>query len=457
MIFNLRRLKQSACNQQISVLRTTGPVYTAWEMMGFNYENTSSKAIDILQNCLEDSEFSITNNITQTSNVLDTTPGNINSPWNSSVSVIKVAPAILTSQCHSLGYFAPVYSNQAAVNQDSCSSFLSLLQNHYSGYLIYDYSFEIKYKDIVKEIFMNTTFDYTSHEDFKQCLEEEKRFPTKKHLETSEKVKEIALNMVRSKVISEALNYAQQIVDNYIDIRDILLHCNDFHSKINEHCYWYSAICDENDIALSEAQTEMYYTVEYLNDVKGWFHKMGNHYNTLHNNYKENIVSVLTKAQDYLLGNITKTKLHMLLEQNTFTVKQDDLLELNADLNEDAKYLIEKVEYIKNSLTNVYNRIVQVKLSILTTRNVRELKMVQLAEDIDDARMQELMESLKHSLNPALPDLVQLTFQRILGAMNEVKEEIIKPMEDLIEEVKALSKSLHEYKESTIMDTNFFM
>ena len=250
------------------------------------------------------------------------------------------------------------------------------VSNYYSNNLKWQYSGQIEtYEDIVKEIFMNSTIEYSSNEDFKRCLKEEKKFPIEKHIETSKRVKDIALNMVQSDSISEALVYAQQIADNYLDVRDTLLDYNDFYSKINEYCYW----------------------------------------------------------------------------------GKEDLLDFNADLNEDIKYFIENVQNAEESMVKAYEQLVQLKLPILTTYNVYNLQIVKSVKDVNDVCMQEIVESLKHGLDPGLVSLVKLTFQRILDSVKEVKEEIVKPMEDLMEEIQALRKSLREYEESTIIDSNFFM
>ena len=399
---------------------------------------------------------------TETSNVLDPTPANINSSLNYTVSTTAAGP-LLNGQ-HTLNVlttdasYLPSYLIEAADNPKLCSSQFPLFQNHYRDNLKWLYTGPIKtYEDIVREIFMNSTIEYSSNEDFKRCLKEENKFPTQKHLETSKRVKDIALIMVQSDSISEALVYAQQIADNYPDLRDTLLDYNDFDSKINEYCYWYHGICQEEYTIVSNAQAEMRAAMVGTNTVNRWFHKMGNHFDAMHKIYNENILPTLTKAGDYLLGNITKKKLRRLLEQSTFTMEKEDLLDFNADLNENIKYFIENVQYAEESMVKAYEQLVLLNLPILTNYNVYDLLMVQSVNDVNDARMQEIVESLKHGLDPGLVTLVRLTFQRILDSVNEVKEEIVKPMEDLMEEIQALRKSLREYEESTIIDSNFFM
>ena len=464
-ISTLITAKWNACNQRINRLYALGSIRTVWEMMAFNYKSMSSKTIKILNICLRDSKFKSMRNSdinTETSHVLDTTPENSNSSLNYTVSTTAVG-SLLHGQ-HTRNIFTtetsylPMYLTEAEDNPKLCSSKFPLFQNHYSNNLEWQYIGQIKtYEDIVRELFMNSTIEYSSNEDFKRCLEEEKNFPTEKNLEISKRVKDIALNMVQSDSMSEALVYAQQIADNYLDVRDTLLDYNDFDSKINEYCYWYSDICRKENTLRSNGQAEMRAAMDDTNKVNRWFHKIGNHFDAMHKIYNEKILPTLTKAGDYLLGNITKKKLHRLLEQTTFTMGKEDLLDFNTDLNEDIKYFIENVQNAEESMVKAYEQLVQLKLPILTPNNVHDLLMVQSVKDANDVRVQEILESLKHGLDPGLVSLVKLTFQRILDSVNEVKEEIIKPMEDLMEEIQVLRKSLCEYEESTIIDSNFFM
>ena len=56
--------------------------------------------------------------------------------------------------------------------KELCSARFSLFQNYYRDYLAKLQMGQIKkYEDIVKEIFMNGTFDYSSKQIYKQCLE----------------------------------------------------------------------------------------------------------------------------------------------------------------------------------------------------------------------------------------------------------------------------------------------
>ena len=49
-----------------------------------------------------------------------------------------------------------------------------------------------------------------------------------------------------------------------------------------------------------------------------------------------------------------------------------------------------------------------------------------------------------------------IIFERILKRVDELKEVIIRPTEDLME-IKEFSQSLQEYEKSTIMDKSFFV
>ena len=229
------------------------------------------------------------------------------------------------------------------------------------------------------------------------------------------------------------------------------------YSPMREYCYWYIDIFKEEDKLTLEALGEIQASMLNVNQMKGVFDRLGNSYYSLNKNYKETVIPTLNNIEDYLLRNITKNKLHRLLELSSFTMGRENVLEFNQDLNQNVKNFIDLLKFVDENIASAYGKITQLKIPILTMYNVNELIMVQLAKNINNKHIQELVESLKRSLDPALRDLSMIIFERILNRVDELKEVIIRPTEDLMEEIKEFSHSLQEYEKSTIMDTNFFV
>ena len=437
---------------QIKSFDILGPVYTVWQMMAFNYKNTSSKTITILQNCLRNSKLRKIRK-SETRTVLEKKE-NFTSESTEPTTAPTDKPIFPMNRLPTESSYLPVYLYEADNNQELCSRQFSLFQEYYSFYLAGTPINEIKnYEDAVKDIFMNGKFEYSSNQKYKKCLEEEDINPMERDIEITKEIKETALFLTGSSNIFEALSYANQLAARYQDIRSIVMG----YAEMRENCYWYRDIVKEENKLVYETQLDINANIINIKQVTGEFVRIGRKYFSLNQNYMENIVPTLKYVEDYLLRNITKTKLRRLLELSTFKMAKENVLEYGQDLNQDIKYFIELVQSVQENTAVAYHKKAQLKIPILTTNNVYDLLIVQLAKDIDDVRMQEFVESLKHDLDPGLRDLVSMTFERIFTRVNEVKEKIIEPMEDLMEEIKEFSHSLQEYEQSTIMDTDFFM
>ena len=428
--------------------------------MAFNHKNTSSKTINILQDCLRNSKLRKTRDIvSKTHTSFQNKAENSNSGESTNSSALarpNDLPTFPMNRIPTDTSHLPAYLHEAANNKEMCSTQYSFFATYYKWYLeMQIQTGQIKYEDRMKEIFMNSTFDYSSNQNHRKCLEEEKsyRTETERQIQIAKQLKEMALELTNSNEISEALSYANQLVTRYQDIRDITVE----HAKMRENCYWYRDIFrGEFELTHGSIQ-QMYVNIPFIDQLNGQFIGIGNYYTSLSDVYKSSMIPTLLHLEEYLSRNITKNKLHGLLELNTFIMARENVLEFNQDLHRDLKYFIESVKNVLENFASSYSTIAQLEIPILTTYNVHELMVVKLAKDIDDKYLQDLVESLKHNLNPGLGNLLWETSKRIVKRLNGVKEEIIRPMEDLMEEIKEFSYSLQEYERSTIMDTGFFM
>ena len=338
-------------------------------------------------------------------------------------------------------------------NPEVCSFRFKPFQYHYRIKLSNPIQIK-KHEDIVKEIFMNGTYIYTSNENYKKCLEEEKRFSTEKYSDTIKHVTQLAFNITVADSMTEALDYTLEMEEMYQDVQKIMLE----YSKVKDVCYWYKDIFEEEEDNLNALDPEMWEVWNYIsNNAKKDFDKIVEGYKKVYENYKENIMPVGLKVQDYLLGNITKKKLFRLFERSTFLTEREDLFDLNADLNEAVRDLIKLLQHVEKKTMDCYHKIINQKIPYLTTYNVHDMMLVKLATSMKDLEMQELVESLKDGLDPSFLELIRLTFERISDVLNEIREEVIKPVKDLLEEFDKFHDSLYRYEKSTIMDTDFFM
>ena len=89
--------------------------------------------------------------------------------------------------------------------------------------------------------------------------------------------------------------------------------------------------------------------------------------------------------------------------------------------------------------------------------NVYELELVKESNQINDSRMQDLVDNLKDDLIENFLTLINETYDRLTAPVQEMKESITKPVDDVIVKLKELKQDLHDYRVSTLMDADFFM
>ena len=361
------------------------PVFIFWDMMPFNHHNTSSKTINILQKCLRNSKVRKTRDMG-----FETTAKNLKSSEpavSTTVERTTDLPSFPINRLPTHTSNLPAFLHEAENNQELCSTRFSSFKYYYISLLTETQIGEMKnYKDTVKDIFMNSTFDYSSNENYRKRLEQEKINPTERDIKIAKQIKEIALNFPTYYDISEALEYIyiEQLATRYQDIRRIKME----YSPMREYCYWYIDIFDEEDKLTLEALGLIKGSLPASDQANGLFDRLGNSYYSLNKNYKETVIPTLNNVEDYLFRNITKKKLHRLLELSSFTMGRENVLEYNQDLNQNVKHFIEQVKFIDENIASAYGKITQLKIPILTTYNVKELIMLQLAKDIKDEQIQ---------------------------------------------------------------------
>ena len=109
------------------------------------------------------------------------------------------------------------------------------------------------------------------------------------------------------------------------------------------------------------------------------------------------------------------------------------------------------------TLVNVYKRYITLEFPLINIQNVYELELVEKAAAINDSCMQEIVNNLKIDVTIFLPKLIRECCSRLIRIMEEVTEGLIKPIEDVLEQLDELGNDLEIYRTSTRMDTDFFM
>ena len=109
------------------------------------------------------------------------------------------------------------------------------------------------------------------------------------------------------------------------------------------------------------------------------------------------------------------------------------------------------------TLVNVYKRFITLEFPLINIQNVYELDLVEKVAAINDSRMQEIVDNLKLDVTTFLPELIRECCSRLIKIMGEVTDGLVKPIEEVLEQLDELGNDLEIYRTSTRMDTDFFM
>ena len=85
------------------------------------------------------------------------------------------------------------------------------------------------------------------------------------------------------------------------------------------------------------------------------------------------------------------------------------------------------------------------------------MELVKESSHINDSRIQDLVDNLKDNLSENFLILINETYDRLTAPVQEMKESITAPADDVIVKLKELQQGLHDYRVSTLMDADFFM
>ena len=176
----------------------------------------------------------------------------------------------------------------------------------------------------------------------------------------------------------------------------------------------------------------------------------------MYENYMTIIFPGVENLDRYLNGNMSKIELSENLGKTSFIKSAEALYGQNADILSSIKNFITEMILAKENLLGLYSTMVSLKLPILNTHNIYELELVKQAGALDDPRLQQIVDSLKSDVTH-LPELVEECYNRLIRSMEEVIAWLVKPVEDVLEQIDELRKDLEIYQTSIRMNTDFFM
>ena len=179
-------------------------------------------------------------------------------------------------------------------------------------------------------------------------------------------------------------------------------------------------------------------------------------YSKMYDNYKTAIYPNIQNLDRYLSRNMTKLELSDNLCQTSFVKSTEILYGQNADILSSMKEYTTEMTLAKENLLEIYNYLISLKLPIVNTHNVYELELVEQSDALDDYRLQGVVDSLRSDVTH-LTELISECYDRLISSIEEMTTSLVKPIEDVLEQLQNLRRDLRIYQASTEMDTDFFM
>ena len=314
-------------------------------------------------------------------------------------------------------------------------------------------------EELLKENRLHLFYNKSSNAQLQECfsMETEVLAQIDEYLSKFQKVDEIWRNLTKAPNIKEASVLAEKLLPYYSDIIHIGLMKYEYLKKLSDACDGTKSFIEDllrvNPRTVSPTQEE---ALVLLQDTQTSLDKIRETYVKLHRNYAAAIYSnIFENLQSYLVGNITKMELGTKLrsKQKSFAL----LYEHKEDMHAYIKEYSTKMTLATETLVNVYKRFITLEFPLINIQNVYELELVEKATAINDSRMQEIVDNLKLDVTTFLPELIRECCSRLIKIMEEVTDGLVKPIEDVLEQLDELGNDLELYRTSTRMDTDLFM
>ena len=180
-------------------------------------------------------------------------------------------------------------------------------------------------------------------------------------------------------------------------------------------------------------------------------------FNQLQRTLEDDLVPVVARAGAFLSGEMSKLDLALAFQDLGFSTALDGLAALNYELQLVVNDYVSALASLASPLIDSYLAWTEFRFPSLTVENVRSLELVKALALINDTVLEGMLASLETDLETSLTGLITESYSRLRAPVDAMKDAIIKPVTALHRDLLALQQDLHEYSQSTVTDTDFFM
>ena len=313
-----------------------------------------------------------------------------------------------------------------------------------------------KYHKNIEALHENSTFNATSIEPHVKCSELD--------VETSDigqlfmTILELAVNITKSETLPEAYNYALQIQPLY---KKRITYNNELLEKLDQNvlktCNWLREYGEDTAKERQKVDRDYGNAKDQKDAAFRQFKSLTDLFNKLYKEVIHKINPAVDMATQYVSGNGTKMALSAKFETPFFTKAEEDLSDINKDLVGVIKDYTEEMTIGFDKMKKAYQGLFKPKLPVVNTYNVHQLALVQSASQVNDTLMQDLINSLESNMEENINTVITETYQRVMKPVQALDKTIADPVDDILSQIAALREALKIYKESTQMNTVFFM
>ena len=312
------------------------------------------------------------------------------------------------------------------------------------------------YHNNLNTIFQNTTIDISAIESHKKCRE----FSDESNdiLELFIIIIELATNLTKSETLEEAYSYAVQIPPFYKRrIKYDVDYLEELDTNVREECDWLRELGEETREDGGKVGRELGSAKDQKEAALRQFNSLTDLFNKLYKEIVDKINPTTSTAKEYINGFLEKTALCQEFETPLFKKAIEDLSDINRDLVEVLKDYIEEMTVGLAKMRRAYTGLFKLKLPVMNSYNIQQLQLVQRAAEMNDTVLQAAVNNIENKMEDAMYDLVAETYQRLITPIGEMENTVADPVDDLLSQIGKLDESLNDYKESTKMNTEFFM
>ena len=312
-----------------------------------------------------------------------------------------------------------------------------------------------RYEENVVKIYVNGTNNHSSVREHQQCLQLRDDFLSMSN--QLYKVFDLNTEVRETDNTTDTIVYVEQIIEINQKLSSFPSE-QSYYTKIKKKCNWlYNYDTTRDDALLQTLIAGKKGTIEHLNRAIQQFSAMKEPFEDLRLIVEDTVVPMTKLVEAYMQINITKKTLAKeMVEAFTHEVK-GALMVKNNEMKGLLMAYTTEMSLGKSMMENMYISLAKLELALITKENVDDLELVKSASEINDERMDEIIDTLTDNMVECLHDLVDEIFLRLTSPIDDMKLSVAKSMDDIVEKFDALKIGLEVYRNSMVMDADFYM